>query len=420
MLVLKSEIAHETALPDIGLHIPEIMPDEFHLGYFGRFATLSGFENEKVADAFLREGFSDGIMQSAYNLMPLKLAKLLNISPDDFVKNHTLVTLLRAAKHTEKKNHHPDVITTLGNKLAKRHASFCEKCVHEDIDYWGVSYWRRSHQLTGVGICLKHNENLCRVGTRNAIYEQPASHLRNHNFLLNDTGVKDAENPYVIKFMELINDFMDMEANINGAALSKLLANKAKQLDLRIHAEGSRKLLSDLLIEKYPPGWIELHFPSLQLKKQGEFFHEYDGALISSFSQSVTKLLLAIPVLLPDADSRILSHSGNIKPVVQPKKPVLSQNQLIESYVSNQGNINQISASLNRKSSKISAKLRLLGCPALGTVDKATLSALNAFYNGASLAEAMLTPNININVFSEILRVSGAHVKKAINFRQSL
>jgi len=420
MLDLKSEIAQETALPDIGLHIPEIMPDEFHLGYFGRFATLSGFENEKVADAFLREGFSDSIMQSAYNFLPLKLAKLLNIPPDDFIKNHTLVPLLRAAEHTKKKNHHPDVISSLGNKLAKRHASFCEKCVHEDIDYWGVSYWRRSHQLTGVGICLKHHENLCMVSTRNAIYEQPASHLSNQNFLLNDTGVKGAENPYVMKFMELINDFMDMDSNVNGSALSKLLANKAKQLGLRIYVEGSRKLLSDLLIEKYPSGWLELHFPSLLFKKQGEFCHEYDGALISSFRQSITKLLLATPVLLPDADSRILSHGGSIKPIARHKKTALSQNQLVESYVSNQGNIKQISASLNRNPTKIGSKLKSLGFPALGSLGQETLSALNAFYNGATLEEIMLIPNININVFSEILRVSGTHVKKAINYKQSL
>ena len=420
MLKLKPQIAQETALPEIGLHIASIMPDEFHLGYFGRFSILNGFANEKLADAYLRERISDGIMQKSYNFLPLKLSKLLNTAPDSFIKNHTLVSLLRSPEHTAKNNHHPDIISALGNKTIQSRVSFCEKCIHEDIDYWGFSYWRKSHQLTGVGVCSKHNENLCMLSNDNAIYTQPSTHYKNKNYLLNETGVNDAENKYVTKFIELVNDFIDMDCKINQHALTRLLAGKAKELNLRIHETGKRRVLSDLIIEKYPPDWINLHFPSLQLKKQGQFRYEYDGALIPNSRQTITKLLLAIPVLMPDQDSRILYCVDNIKPVTLTRKTALSQNQLIASYVGNQGNIKQISASLNRKSSKISAKLKLIGCPALGSIDKKTLSALNAFLNGASLAEVMTIPNINMKVFSEVLRVSGSNIKKAMNYDSSL
>ncbi|MGP3610640.1 TnsD family Tn7-like transposition protein [Anoxybacillus sp. PDR2] len=38
---------------------------------------------------------------------------------------------------------------------------FCPRCFQEDIETIGESYWRVSHQLPGVYICLKHNQYLC-------------------------------------------------------------------------------------------------------------------------------------------------------------------------------------------------------------------------------------------------------------------
>ena len=415
MLCLESKVIQEAALPNIGLHIPSIMPDEFHLGYFGRFALINGFTDQKEADTYLKNHFSGSILDHPYNFLALKLAKLLNVLPENFIKNHTLVPLLRSPGNSAKNNHHLDVISSLGNRLIQPHVNFCEKCIHEDVDYWGFSFWRRFHQLPGVGTCSKHNENLCRVSQDNAIYAQPSLHLKQQHFIRNETGVKDAANPYVTKFMELVNDFMDMNSNINNYALAQLLAVKAKELNLRIHETGNRNVLSDLIIEKYPSNWIKLHFPTLQLKQNGEFSHEFDRVLIPGKHQTITKILLAISVLIPDADSSILSYAQYIKPVTKPKKTVLNDNQMIDTYVSHKGNIQQISAEVNRKTSKLSEKLKSLGCPALGNIDKETISALNAFLNGASLADVMRDPDVNMEVFSEILRVSGTHVKKAIN-----
>ncbi len=40
---------------------------------------------------------------------------------------------------------------------------FCPKCVDEDLSHYGVSYWRRDHQLVGVYLCTAHNVILERV-----------------------------------------------------------------------------------------------------------------------------------------------------------------------------------------------------------------------------------------------------------------
>ena len=420
MLCLESKVIQEAELPNNGLHIPSIMPDEFHLGYFGRFAHINGFTDQKDAYTYLKNHFSGNILNQPYNLLALKLAKLLNLQPENFIKHHTLVPLLRSSGNSEKNNHHVDAISAIGNKLFKPHVNFCEKCIHEDVNYWGFSFWRRFHQLPGVGVCSKHNENLCRVSKDNAMYTQPSLHLEQQQFIRNETGVIDATNPCVTKFMELINDLMDMSSSINHNALAQLLAAKAKELNLRIHAIGNRSVLSDLIIEKYPSNWIKLHFPTLQLKQMGEFRYEFDSVLIQGKCQAITKILLAIPVLMPDAESSILSYNEFIKPVTRPKKTALNDNQMIATYIRHLGNLKQTSAEVDRKTAKLGKKLKSLGCPALGSVDKVTIAALNAFLNGASLAEVMRNPDVNVEMFSETLRVSGTHVKKAINFIPSL
>lgn len=38
---------------------------------------------------------------------------------------------------------------------------FCEQCSQEDVAKHGETYWRRSHQLPGVFVCLKHLTSLC-------------------------------------------------------------------------------------------------------------------------------------------------------------------------------------------------------------------------------------------------------------------
>lgn len=38
---------------------------------------------------------------------------------------------------------------------------FCEQCSQEDVAKHGETYWRRSHQLPGVFVCLKHLASLC-------------------------------------------------------------------------------------------------------------------------------------------------------------------------------------------------------------------------------------------------------------------
>ena len=97
---------------------------------------------------------------------------------------------------------------------------FCPECFKEDIERFGEPYWHRSHQVTGVFVCLKHKIPLCdsteliRAGNRqrfisasheNCIVEKEISYSNNlmekmllmagdvEILLNNQLGFKDGE-----------------------------------------------------------------------------------------------------------------------------------------------------------------------------------------------------------------------------------
>lgn len=49
---------------------------------------------------------------------------------------------------------------TAGNIYHNKYFRFCSKCIQEDINEYGETYWHRLHQITGVFICPKHQEVL--------------------------------------------------------------------------------------------------------------------------------------------------------------------------------------------------------------------------------------------------------------------
>jgi hypothetical protein len=49
-----------------------------------------------------------------------------------------------------------------------RFRRFCPACIIEDKKRWGESYWRRSHNLPGVLVCLVHNRVLTQTQLRTA------------------------------------------------------------------------------------------------------------------------------------------------------------------------------------------------------------------------------------------------------------
>jgi len=91
-----------------------------------------------------------------------------------FIYNHTLFPFLAAFIPQERAD---KIIQTMRNGEGavsyiriglisnsinlNKYFRFCPECFKEDIERFGEPYWHRSHQITGVFVCLKHKIPLC-------------------------------------------------------------------------------------------------------------------------------------------------------------------------------------------------------------------------------------------------------------------
>lgn len=151
---------------------PILYEDELLYSIIARYKQMCGIISKK---ALIRDLFGGEVtLSSAY--FPTHLKKLINNLPytsklteDIILEKHTLYPLLTSFLSDEatkdiyssvKEGKDERVILKIGfmnssfkmgNKL-----KFCPKCLKEDIEVLGESYWRRSHQIPGVFFCIKH------------------------------------------------------------------------------------------------------------------------------------------------------------------------------------------------------------------------------------------------------------------------
>lgn len=112
--------------------------------------------------------------------LPGKLDALISSMPltaqytsDYFIFKHTIFPYLASfvpeerAKEAIENMKEGDVANvynmmglTASNIYHNKYFRFCSKCIQEDINEHGETYWHRLHQITGVFICPKHKETL--------------------------------------------------------------------------------------------------------------------------------------------------------------------------------------------------------------------------------------------------------------------
>jgi hypothetical protein len=144
--------------------IHEIMPSELGAGYLIRLSKINGYINKKITIEKLRKEFMR--MDDNANIsISILLSRALGISTEQFCRFHTILPALRSVtSHLPYIRHgdlsQPQLIKTNTNFLFRNEFKACSKCVQEDIEYHGFSYYRREHQLPGFDFCSKHNQKL--------------------------------------------------------------------------------------------------------------------------------------------------------------------------------------------------------------------------------------------------------------------
>lgn len=225
------------------MHLPTLFPDELDQGYFSRVAMLNSIEDPlfqyaRMKNLIMARGFRFEIESWAECI-----AALTGQPAIQFVRRHTLIPFYFAIQPNE--GGPWEEIAAERSRLLlrcrtrpKRWWMFCPQCASEDLQFWGVSYWRRSHQLPGCVWCSKHEVGLQSAADPNAVKRLPHTIADFHQ--PNPDVVSDAlSNATIRRYADLCSAFLESSHYYALYDVVHVLNVKCRQLDLEVGPEST-------------------------------------------------------------------------------------------------------------------------------------------------------------------------------------
>ena len=167
-------------------YFPQIYPDELIYSVLARFYVHSGYPAYTFCaeDIFLNKRVRPD-MEFLNVMKPERLESLCKkMSMAELIEKHTMFPYYARFLPHVRRNRAFEALCSMGgdynNLLAipkqkngeHRYLRYCPLCVKEDRTFYGESYWHRSHQLTGVGICPVHG---CKLSNSSVMLSGKAS-----------------------------------------------------------------------------------------------------------------------------------------------------------------------------------------------------------------------------------------------------
>lgn len=293
------------------------MPDEVSAGHMGRLRWLNEWRDPLTATQSLRRALkAHGVESESLDAFFL-LAATADMPPTDYARLHSMMAPRRAAAdltagvlHGENQGN-SCTARVYGVWLPRGLPLVCVHCIREDLDHWGFSWYRRSHQLIGVDWCEKHGYGLSRVRCRDPFWLTPYWHLK--------SGATERVGPYadrldaasdfVRRFVAMSSASLLMAAPVRSSAIRARLAQRARSIGLQLSARPGRAM-SGFISEQAPAQWLCEHFPDV-LASQGNGETPVDKALRSDrFVPDGQYYLLAMAALYEDADTALQDAFG--------------------------------------------------------------------------------------------------------------
>lgn len=252
------------------MHIPQLMPDELLSGYIGRIGTLNCANRQRIQSQLGAPAYRGvKITPSSQKTWTYILSEATRVNPEQIVRAHTLVPLLRAVRTDDSFCAHGDLLwsaTVHRNELVlpKKKAFLCLSCADEDENFWGFGYWRRSHQIPGVEWCMKHEIPLTRCDIPNA-FDQGTTYARRTDSASAKHGPWNAKTQ---QYAHVCNGFLDFDRPVPARQAAYRLWKRAINSRLRIGRNGCRTNLSDMAAMQMPISWLLNLFPELKNKRK--------------------------------------------------------------------------------------------------------------------------------------------------------
>ncbi len=270
-------------------NIPSPLPDECLRGYGSRISAVNSQPINRL----------DKLLPS--------LAEITGLSIEHFIYHHTHLGYQRFVNGDFFQidiGSHPDLLTNnriYASACPADSYQFCPRCAEEDLDFHGVSYWRRAHLLPGVDHCSKHTVSLVIAKQMRPLRWQPAYAEVIRTAIPEDESAQYFSSAFIHRFTILSDLALQARIPFSPAVITRILVSRSNKL-----LGTERSILTKFVIEKFPASWLKRHFPLIFNKHSGARFSAVDEVLRSSRNAYRTKLyLLAMSVLWDDPDEAI-------------------------------------------------------------------------------------------------------------------
>lgn len=200
------------------MHAPNLMPDEDARAYWGRVLRVNAVPPTPCAEAKFTSAIRNRLASddSVKPEMAEVFSSVACVSVPTLVHAHTLIPFSGAVlpivngdwcdnSHTSTELRRVATRPNVGNR------ALCPACIAEDLDFWGFSYWRRSHQLPGLVWCAKHGCALFR-SQESATWQAMPHEALPSALAESDVVVENAlSHPVLRRYAEVCSELLNLQ-----------------------------------------------------------------------------------------------------------------------------------------------------------------------------------------------------------------
>jgi hypothetical protein len=302
------------------MDIPTLLPEELLEGYRGRLRCLNMMrDGQAVAAALNGLHLGEGRWHQARELSLVDLvAKHNRCSAHQVVMHHSLWPFTAAVDRPHapaevERLMHTQAGRTAVMRVARPQAWLCPACVEEDLGFWGVSYWRRGHQLPGAMWCEKHQTAL-HPASRGAIQQGPPDHCMPVADAPDLAWVESLQSNVVVqRFVGICSNILDSAPVLDRAYCARAVVAEAIRTGICGHPDDVGRALSDLAREQLPQEWRANVFPKLNWSQTGPIPMIDAVCRVQRYPASAVPIAFVSSLIFDSADDALTALDRNAR-----------------------------------------------------------------------------------------------------------